>query len=342
MKRLMANGAIVGLGVLLATGLTEAAFALGAELTFEWYVAAVAGVAWWCGWRSALVAAFASAAAIDFVFLPFHRFSFGVGLADAGRLFVFVGLALLVAHLVSARRRAESERERRERLLAMVAHELGNLIFALRTWTAVLHRDQLSGPELDHAFAALARTADAIARLTRDLLDWSRIALGRLDLKLGDVDLAEVVHDAIEEMKARAAEVGVKLSWSLARTPVHADRDRLHQVALNLLTNSLKATRPGDEVTISVCPADDRAIFSVRDTGRGIDPQLLARLFDPATLRSDSTGLGLGLALSRDLIRFQGGDVRVHSGGPGTGATFCVELPTAGGSPGGDLWRRAG
>ena len=86
MKRTVGYGVIVVVAVALATGLTEASFALGAELTFEWYVAAVAGVAWLCGRRPALVAAVLSSALIDFGFLSFHRFSFGMGLIDAGRL----------------------------------------------------------------------------------------------------------------------------------------------------------------------------------------------------------------------------------------------------------------
>jgi signal transduction histidine kinase len=329
MKKAMGRGAVVLLALALATALTEASFALGAELTFEWYVGGVACVAWWCGRRSALVMAILSSVAVNFAFLPFHGFSFGLGLADAARLLVFVGLALLVAHLVSARGLAQQERERRERLLATVAHELGNMIFALRTWTAALQRDRGPGEQRDRAIRGLAQTADAITKLTGDLLDWSRIALGRLDLQPGDVDLAEVVQDAIQEMKCQASELGVKLSWSLVPTHVHADRARLHQVALNLLTNSLKATRQGGEVTISVCRADHRAVFSVRDTGHGIPPQVLQRVFDSGSLRSESKGLGLGLALSRDLIRAQGGDVTVQSGGLGTGATVSVELPAA-------------
>src|SRR5262245_51160895 len=256
MKRAIGRGAVVLLAVALAAGLTEGGFALGAELTFEWYLAAVACVAWWCGRTSGLVAAVLSATLIDFVFLPFHAFSFGMGLTDAGRLLAFVALALLVTHLVSRRQVAEEERVRRERLLAAVAHELGNRIFALRTWTAILQREHLPNAQLEQSARALAHTADAIGRLAGDLLDWSRVALGRLDLQPADVDLAEIAHDAIAELASHAATLGVKLSSSLSPAPVHADRHRLHQVALNLLTNSLKATRPGGEVAVSVRAAD--------------------------------------------------------------------------------------
>ena len=329
MKRATVSAAVVLLTVGLATGLTETTFALGADLPFEWYVAAVACVAWWCGRTPALAAAVLASAIADFAFLPFHQFSFGMGLADSGRLLVFVGVALLIAHLVAGRRLAEEERARREKLLATVAHELNNMIVALRMWTHALQRERLPGERLDQAARGLARTAAAISKLAADLMDWSRIAFGRLDLESEDVDLADVVQDAIEEMKGQAEELGVKLSWSLASTHVRADRDRLHQVALNLLANSLKATRQGGEVAVSVGSADHRAVFTVRDTGRGIPPHLLQRVFDLGNLRSESSGLGLGLAVSRDIVRAQGGDVTAHSRGVGSGATFAVNLPAA-------------
>jgi signal transduction histidine kinase len=327
MKRAIAPGLIVVLAVGLATGLTAASFALGADLSFEWYVAAVACVAWGSGRTAAVWAAIVSSAVLDFFFLPVHQVGFGMEVTDAGRLVVFLGVALLVAHLVARRELAEVERVRREWLLAMVAHELGNMIFALRTWTSVLQREGPRSDALDSAAQALARTADAITKLAGDLMDWSRIALGKVDLHLEDVELAEVARDAVEEMRGQAAQAGVRLSSSLARTAVRADPDRLHQVALNLLVNSLKATARGGEVVVSVHPVDRRGRFSVRDTGRGIPPDTLRRLFDRRALRSENEGLGLGLALSRDIVRAQGGDLTVQSGGLGMGATFSVDLP---------------
>src|SRR5262249_16679345 len=158
---------------------------------------------------------------------------------------------------------------------------------ALRTWTAALQRERLPGEQRDRAIRGLAQTADAITKLTGDLLDWSRIALGKLELQPGDVDLAEVVQDTIQEMKCQAAVPAVTHSGSLGPTHVHADRPRPHQVALNLLTNSLRATTQGGEVTISVCQANHRAVFSVRDTGRGIPTQMLQQLFDNGSPRSE-------------------------------------------------------
>jgi signal transduction histidine kinase len=328
-KRATTDWGAALLAVALATGLTEASFALGAELTFEWYVAAVALVAWWFGRAPALGAALLSSALVDFVFFPLHGFSIGLGLVDAGRVLVFLGLAALVAHLVAARTVAEDERRNRERLLAQVAHELGNMLLALRTWTAAIHRRPLAREQFERAAAALERTAAAVGQLVGDLLDWSRIALGQLDIQREEVDLAEVAKDAIEAIQSRAEQGGVAVASSLSPTIVHADRRRLQQVVLNLLTNSLRATTRGDEVVVSVSAANRRAILSVTDTGRGIERERLARLFDNGARANGSEGLGLGLTVSRDLVRAQGGEITVRSGGAGTGATFSVELPVA-------------
>jgi signal transduction histidine kinase len=327
MKRDIGRAAIVLLAVALATGLTEASFALGAELTFEWYVAAVACLAWWCGRTSALLAAVSSAVISDFLFLPFHGFSFGMGLADGIRLLGFVGLASLVAHLVATRNAAEKERAGRERLLAMAAHELANMILAVRTWTAILRRDGLDGGDRDHAADALARTSRTLMKLAGDLGDWSRIAAGHLHLEPEDVDMADVVQEAVEEIRGQATAQAVTLSCSLLSAPVHADRDRLHQVALNLLTDSLRATDHGGTLTVLVRSSERRGLLSVHGMGDGIIHPIPEKLLDPAT---DRAAASIGMALSRDLIRAQGGDVTVHGGGfRGTGATLVVRLPTA-------------
>jgi signal transduction histidine kinase len=327
MKRDIGRAAIVLLAVALATGLTEASFALGAELTFEWYVAAVACIACWYGRTPALVAAVSSALISDFLFLPFHRFSFGMGLTDGMRLLGFVGLASLIAHLVAARNVAEKERVGRERLLAMAAHELANMILAVRTWTAILRRDGLDGGERDHAADALARTNRTLMKLAGDLGDWSRIAAGHLLLEPEDLDMADVVREAVEEIHGQATEQAVTLSCSLHPAPVHADRDRLHQVALDLLADSLKATDHGGTLTISVRSSERRGLLSVHGMGDGILHPIPQKLLDPAT---DPAAASIGMALSRDLIRAQGGDVTVHGGGfRGAGATLVVRLPTA-------------
>jgi K+-sensing histidine kinase KdpD len=195
MKRVVQRGVLVSLLVGLATGLTEASFALGAELTFEWYVAAVACVAWVCGRRSGLVAAVLSSVAVDFLFLPFHRFSFGMGVTDATRLVIFVGLAALVAHLVDARNVAEEERVRRERLLATVAHELGDMMLALRHAGVSLQSGGRSHEQIDRAACALVRTADDLVELADEVMDWR----ARRDdaSALGDDDVVRVLHHRV-------------------------------------------------------------------------------------------------------------------------------------------------
>ena len=328
MKRTVTSGAVVLLAVAVATALTEASQALGAELTFEWYVAAVACVAWLSGRRPGIATAILASATIDFLLLPFHHFSFGMGLEDAARLAVFVGLALLVVRLVARRQRAEEDRAARERLLATVAHELGNMMYALRTWTTALQRDALHADQVEHSARALAETADGITKLAGDLLDWSRVALGTIYLEPADVDLADVVRDAVEAVRSHATDRGVTLRASLAAAPVHADPHRLHQVALNVLMTSLASTTAGGEVDVAVHVVAHRVVFAVRDSGRGIPPELLRGPFDVETLRTRQTSFGVGLALARDLVRAHGGEVSVENGGIGCGTTVVVELPT--------------
>src|SRR5262249_42344569 len=151
MSRAAGFGLIVACAVVLATILTEGSFALGAELSFEWYLAAVACVAWICGRASALATTILSSVVLDFFFLPVHGFSFGMGVTDTTRLLVFLGIAFLVTHLTSARRLAEVERVRREQLLAMVAHELANRIFGLRLWTTAMESQRLSRERFERA-----------------------------------------------------------------------------------------------------------------------------------------------------------------------------------------------
>lgn len=330
MRRAAGVGAIVVLGVALATALTEASFALGAELSFEWYLAAIACVAWWRGRAPAVVATALASVVLDSVFLPVHGFTLGMGLTDAVRLLIFLGVALLVAHLVSARERAETERAGRERLVTMVAHALGSLITALRTWTAALQGVPRSPEQLEVAARALGRTIDSIAKLAGDLGDWASVVVGGAEVEPVDVDLAELVHDVIHAVRADAARRGVRISWSLAPTRVRADPDRLRHVTVDLLTSLLRATHPGGEVLVSVRAAEGRGLLSVCGPGAtGWSRARGRRVHHPGPL-AEPGGLRLGLALTHDLVRAQGGQLTVHDDGAAAPATFSIALPAAG------------
>lgn len=329
MKRTAGHGAVVLGTVAVATAMTEASFAVGAELSFEWYLAAVALVAWWCGRRAALLASIVCSVVLDFLALPYHQFSFGMGMTDVIRLVAFLGIAALIAHLVSERDRAVDDRAQRERLLTMVAHELGNMLFALRTWTTALNEQTRAGEQAVAAVGALERTTDAITRLAGDLMDWARLAAGELDVHPRNLDLAAVARDAINEMSAEAERVHVTLASSLTPTWVRADYDRLHQVALNLIANSLRATAEGDEILISVSRRDHWGNLTVREGGRGSAREAGPRLLRQRRAWSNGSS-GIGLSLSRDFIRAQGGRMMIR-GGLGGGATVCVELPMSAG-----------
>jgi CheY-like chemotaxis protein len=181
----------------------------------------------------------------------------------------------------------------------------------------------------------MERQVGHLGRLVDDLLDVSRITTGKVQLRPERLDLARVARQAAADHRAGYEAKGVGLGVTAADTPVWVSGDptRLAQVLDNLLTNALKFTAPGGEVSVSVTPdAGGRARLTVRDTGAGIEPEMLGRLFEPfsqadRTLDRSAGGLGLGLAIVRGLARLHGGSVRAESAGLGQGSTFTVTLP---------------
>ena len=178
-------------------------------------------------------------------------------------------------------------------------------------------------------------------RLVDDLLDVSRILRGKVELRRGRTDLGEAVRRAVEIAQPAIDAGRHALTVELPAEPLPVDGDpvRLAQVVSNLLHNAAKFTEPGGRIAASAERIDGRAVLRVRDTGCGIDPQLLPRVFDLFVQGDRSAartqgGLGIGLTLARQLVELHGGTVAVQSGGPGQGSTFTVQLPLASGEGG--------
>jgi CheY-like chemotaxis protein/anti-sigma regulatory factor (Ser/Thr protein kinase) len=180
------------------------------------------------------------------------------------------------------------------------------------------------------------------ARLVDDLLDTSRISRGRIELQPERLDLVRLIHDAAEDYRSPLEETGLTLSMALPAEAiwVDGDRTRLCQVLGNLLNNAMKFTEPGGTVTVAVAlQAEGSGVaVRVRDTGIGIDPEILPRLFESfiqgdRSLDRSRGGLGLGLALVKGLVELHRGEVHVHSEGPGKGAEFAFLLPAVAGAP---------
>jgi signal transduction histidine kinase/CheY-like chemotaxis protein len=221
----------------------------------------------------------------------------------------------------------------RDQFLAMLGHELRNPLAAISTATELLLRDP-SEPE--RPAAVIARQTRKLGRLVDDLLEVSRVESGKIALQRAVLDLRAVAERSAEAMAPRAEGAGLQLEALLATEPLPVDGDpvRLEQIAGNLLGNAVKYTPAGGLVTIAAERAGGTAVLRVTDTGVGIAPELLDRIFEPfaqatTTLDRSQGGLGLGLALVRGLVELHGGTVRARSEGTGRGAEVEVRLPLA-------------
>jgi signal transduction histidine kinase len=190
---------------------------------------------------------------------------------------------------------------------------------------------------LDRGLAVIERNARAQAKLIEDVLDVSQIISGKLALNLGPTAVADVVLASIETVTPAAHAKGIALEASLPSEPlvIMVDAQRVQQVIWNLLSNAVKFTPKTGRVLISVKLESSDVVIEVKDTGEGIPPEAIGLVFEPFQQADTSTtrrhgGLGLGLAIAKQLVIAHGGAVTAHSAGPGQGATFSVSLPARG------------
>jgi signal transduction histidine kinase len=239
------------------------------------------------------------------------------------------------------RRRAEdlaAANRAKEDFLATLSHELRTPLNAMLGWTRLLRTGKLDAASAAKALETIERNARAQEQLIADILDVSRIVTGKLRLKLAPLDLAPVVHAALDAVRPAAEAKGILVRSAIAcQLTVLGDTDRLQQVFWNLLANGIKFTPPRGEVTIGLDRAGSQAIVTVQDTGEGIAEELLPYVFDRFTQGDGSAtrahgGLGLGLSIVRHLVELHGGSVHAASEGKGKGALFAVHLPLRDGS----------
>ncbi len=241
--------------------------------------------------------------------------------------------------LDNARLHQEIQRADRHKneFLAMLAHELRNPLGPIRNSVEILHLSGADGELLQQASEMIERQVTHMARLVDDLLDATRIARGMVLLRKTRCDLGRVIQQTAEDYRGVFQASGLDLRVELPGTPVWVEGDttRLAQVAGNLLHNAHKFTDPGGSVTLRLTTERGQAVFSVRDTGIGIVPSMLPRIFDVFTqadcsLERSRGGLGLGLALVHGLVQLHGGQVHARSEGAGRGAEFTVRIPLCG------------
>jgi len=248
----------------------------------------------------------------------------------------FFGVMLDITEQKQTEQTLRDAHQRKDEFLAMLAHELRNPLAPISNGLTVLRRSTLQSPESERVHAMLGRQMNHMIRLLDDLLDVSRVTLGKIDLKRAPVALQTVVQSALEMNRALVERSGHQLHVSIRSEPIMVDADsvRLTQVLSNLLSNAVKYTKDKGQIWITVKAENERALISVRDTGVGIPEGMLVQVFDLFTQvegsdRLGSAGLGVGLAMVRLLVELHGGSVEARSAGPGRGSEFVVSLPLA-------------
>ncbi|HEX7831185.1 MAG TPA: hybrid sensor histidine kinase/response regulator, partial [Thermoanaerobaculia bacterium] len=266
----------------------------------------------------------------------------------AGGMIIAALLLLLLRTQLSARAQAERTAERlseseaalqranraKDEFLATLSHELRTPMTAILGWARMLEMGDLDPVLVREGIQAIARSAKTQAQLIEDILDVSRITLGKLHLKIEDVAVNEIVSNAVDAVTAPAAvkSIAIDATFDTHEPHVSGDSNRLQQVIWNLMNNAVKFTPNNGRVKVSVESDGAQALIRVTDTGVGIAPEFLPHVFDRFR-QADSTttrrfgGLGLGLAIVRQITEMHGGSVDVASDGIDHGTTFTVTLP---------------
>jgi signal transduction histidine kinase len=250
-------------------------------------------------------------------------------------------VTLRLAQKRSALARADRAKEE---LLSMLAHELRNPLGTISNALEVLRLKGEGDETWKRAIEAAERQVHHQALLIDDLLEASRVTRRQIELECENLDLVQLVSDAVESYRDTLNEAGVILELDLPeeKLPMRGDRLRLSQVLSNLLQNAVQFTPRGGRIAVraGLLPGGRRVELSVRDNGAGIAPEELPYLFevfsqaDHQSLDRSRGGLGVGLAVVKGLVEMHGGEVEAHSEGPGKGAELAIRLPVATGEPG--------
>jgi len=243
---------------------------------------------------------------------------------------------LLAATLAAKEAQENAERANRAKddFISMVSHELRTPLNTMRLWVRLLGNEALPAKDRGEGLQTLERAVLAQQQLIDDLLDVARMSAGKLRIELRPTRLSETIGAAVESIQPIAARKEVQLSYRASPDIgiVRADPDRMQQILWNLLSNAVKFTPSGGVVQVDVRRDIDDVLIEVSDTGVGIRPELLPHVFD-RFLQGDSgadrqsAGLGLGLAIAKQLVELHGGEISASSAGQGRGARFYIRMP---------------
>ena len=238
--------------------------------------------------------------------------------------------------LEKAKQALEEKDRQKDQFIAVLAHELRNPLAAIRGATDAMKLIGTADERAARLLERLDRQTIAMARMLNDLLDASRIALGKVSVDLRATDLGELLREIVEEQHTRVRQAGLQIDLHLESGAccVMADQVRLRQIIDNLISNATKFTPAGGLIDLTLSKEDGSAIVRVRDTGMGFDAGFAGKLFEPFVQQEAAPGrarggLGLGLAIASRLATLQRGSVSATSDGPSKGATFTLRMPLA-------------
>jgi signal transduction histidine kinase len=306
------------------------------------YFLAVMLVAAYAGAGPGLVATVLASFAIMWFDLG-TTYRFDLGLDDLIRLAVFTVTGLVISSISAARRAAERELRialedlaavdrSKDEFIATVSHELRTPLTSILGWLKILRVDDLDAETRELALESIEQSAKTQAMLVSDMLDASRIVLGKLHVEREPLFVRDVVRDAVAVITpaAEVKKTTVDVKGLDDTAVVCGDRERLKQVVWNFLSNSVKFTPDGGTIRVRVLHDDYDAIVEVSDDGEGMSADLLRHAFDRFTQGTESVrkgGLGLGLSIVSHIVELHGGSVSAYSAGANRGATFTARIP---------------
>ncbi len=240
--------------------------------------------------------------------------------------------AALAAEAERRYREAEAQNRAKDNFLATLSHELRTPMTSILGWVQFLRTGHYEPDELEEALRTIESSARLQARLIDDMLDVSRMILGKFQVDLQPTRISDIIEAALTTARPLAAENDVRLTWDIEdrNAVVEADPSRIQQVIHNLLSNAIKFTPAGKHVDLRTGRHDGKLSIQVADEGEGIEPSFLPYVFDRLRQAEGSnkrSGLGLGLAIARHIVELHHGDIVAESEGPGHGAKFTVTLP---------------
>ena len=247
---------------------------------------------------------------------------------------IIISLHESLAREQEARQQAEAANILKDEFLATVSHELRTPLNAILGWASMLQAGRADEEMRRRADETIYRSAKSQAQLIEDLLDVSRIISGNLRIQSSSVNFASVINSSIEILRPAIVAKSIKLETNLESESckIFGDAQRLQQIVWNIVSNAVKFTPEGSSVSIKLEKVNARAILTVSDTGKGIEAEFLPFIFERFRQQDGSTtrrhgGLGLGLAIVRNLTELHGGTIFAESAGLNQGATFTIELP---------------